>query len=109
MVIETAVVSKTVTQFYKGERKFDSKVRYEERFRYTPEQIENLLIPSRSGSKISLRELSFIGTHSGPAFVYRKGNSRFIISKFSVRGRDPGSTIAEAQEKVTQTSTFPLL
>ncbi|UHG94356.1 efflux RND transporter permease subunit [Spirosoma oryzicola] len=106
-VIETAVGGKTVTQFYEGERKFDIKVRYDERFRYTPEQIENLLIPSRSGSKIPLRELAFIGTHSGPAFVYREGNSRFIAIKFSVRGRDLGSTIAEAQEKVAQTVKLP--
>ncbi|WP_080236852.1 efflux RND transporter permease subunit [Spirosoma rigui] len=106
-VIETAVGGKTVTQFYEGERKFDIKVRYDERFRYTPEQIENLLIPSRSGSKIPLKELAFIGTHAGPAFVYREGNARFIAIKFSVRGRDLGSTIAEAQEKVAQTIKLP--
>jgi cobalt-zinc-cadmium resistance protein CzcA len=106
-VIETAVGGKTVTQFYEGERKFDIKVRYDERFRYTPEQIENLLIPSRSGSKIPLKELALTGTHAGPAFVYREGNARFIAIKFSVRGRDLGSTIAEAQEKVAQTVKLP--
>lgn len=106
-VIETAIGGKTVTQYYEGERRFDIKVRYDERFRYAPEQIENLLVPTRSGSKIPLSELADIGTRSGPAFVYRENNARFIAIKFSVRGRDLGSTIAEAQQKVAQQVKLP--
>ena len=101
-VIETAIGGKTVTQFYEGERHFDIKVRYDERFRFAPEQIANLLVPTRSGSKIPLKELADISTKSGPAFVYRENNARFIAIKFSVRGRDLGSTIAEAQKKVSE-------
>lgn len=106
-VIETAIGGKTVTQYYEGERRFDIKVRYDERFRYSPEQIENLLVPTRSGSKIPLKELADIGTRSGAAFVYRENNARFIAIKFSVRGRDLGSTIAEAQQKVGQQVKLP--
>jgi len=106
-VIETAIGGKTVTQYYEGERRFDVKVRYAESFRYSPEQIENLLVPTRSGSKIPLKELATIGTRSGAAFVYREGNQRFIAIKFSVRGRDLGSTIAEAQQKVGQVVKLP--
>lgn len=106
-VIETAVGGKTVTQYYEGERHFDIKVRYAESFRYSPELIANLLVPTREGSKIPLKELADIGERSGPAFVYRENNARFIAIKFSVRGRDLGSTIAEAQKKVGQQVKLP--
>ncbi|PRY36012.1 cobalt-zinc-cadmium resistance protein CzcA [Spirosoma oryzae] len=106
-VIETAIGGKTATQLYEGERHFDVKVRYDERFRFAPEQIANLLVPTRSGSKIPLKELADIGTRSGPAFVYRENNARFIAIKFSVRGRDLGSTIAEAQQKVGAAVKLP--
>ncbi len=106
-VIETAIGGKTVTQYYEGERRFDIKVRYDERFRYAPDQIANLLVPTRSGSRIPLKELADIGTRSGPAFVYRENNARFIAIKFSVRGRDLGSTIAEAQRAVGQRVKLP--
>ena len=106
-VIETAIGGKTVTQYYEGERRFDVKVRYGEQFRYSPELIENLLVPTRSGSKIPLKELAYIGIQSGPAFIYRENNARFIAIKFSVRGRDLGSTIDEAQKKVAQQVKLP--
>lgn len=106
-VIETAIGGKTATQFYEGERHFDIKVRYDERFRYSPDLVANLMVPTRAGSKIPLKELAQIGTRSGPAFVYRENNARFIAIKFSVRNRDLGSTIAEAQKKVAQTVTLP--
>ncbi len=106
-VIETAIGGKTASQFYEGERRFNIKVRYDERFRYSPGLIENLLVPTRSGSKIPLKELADISTKSGPAFVYRENNARFIAIKFSVRGRDLGSTIAEAQRKVADAIKLP--
>jgi cobalt-zinc-cadmium resistance protein CzcA len=101
-VIEMAVGGKTVSQFYEKERRFDIKVRYNEAFRYSKEQIANLLVPTRTGAKIPLREIADIRVVDGPAFIYREGNQRFIALKFSVRGRDLGSTIAEAQKKVGQ-------
>jgi cobalt-zinc-cadmium resistance protein CzcA len=55
-----------------------------------------------NGSKISIKEISTITSQTGPAFIYRDNNMRYIAVKFSVRGRDLGSTIAEAQEKVAK-------
>ncbi|CCG98243.1 heavy metal efflux pump, CzcA family [Fibrella aestuarina BUZ 2] len=106
-VIETAIGGKTVTQYFEGERRYDVKVRYGEQFRYSPELIENLLVPTRSGAKVPLKEIATIGTQSGPAFVYRENSARFIAIKFSVRGRDLGSTIAEAQKTVAQKVKLP--
>lgn len=101
-VIEMAVGGKTVSQFYEDERRFDIKVRYNEAYRYSAEKIRNLLVPTRTGSKIPLKEIARLYNVSGPAFVYREGNQRFIAVKFSVRGRDLGSTIAEAQKTVNK-------
>src|SRR5690606_38123327 len=64
------------------------------------EQIANITIPTIDGNRVLLKELADIRPETGPAFVYREGNHRFIAVKFSVRGRDLGSTIKEAQDKV---------
>ncbi len=99
-IVEMAVGGKKVSTLYEGERRFDIRVRYSPEFRKSETAIEKLLIPCSNGTKIPLREIADIKLQNGPAFVYREGNLRFIPIKFSVRGRDLGSTIAEAQKKV---------
>lgn len=99
-VIEMAIGGKAATQLYEGERKFDVRVRYQKEYRATQQEIENLMVPSNDGAKVPLKEIAGIQTLTGPAFVYRDNNMRYIAVKFSVRERDLGSTIAEAQEKV---------
>lgn len=101
-VIEMALGGKAATQLYEGERKFDIRIRYQKDFRDTQEKIEQLMIPTQDGSKIPLKSISSMRTVTGPAFVYRDNNKRYIPVKFSVRGRDLGSTIKEAQEKVNK-------
>ncbi|MEN0054519.1 MAG: CusA/CzcA family heavy metal efflux RND transporter [Mucilaginibacter sp.] len=99
-VIEMAIGGKAATTLYEGERKFDIRIRYQKQFRDTQDKIENLMVPTLNGSKIAIKEISNITTQTGPAFIYRDNNMRYIAVKFSVRGRDLGSTIAEAQQKV---------
>ncbi|MDN3546774.1 efflux RND transporter permease subunit [Mucilaginibacter aquaedulcis] len=99
-VIEMAIGGKAATTLYEGERKFDIRIRYQKQFRDTQDKIENLMVPTMNGSKIAIKEISNITTQTGPAFIYRDNNMRYIAVKFSVRGRDLGSTIAEAQQKV---------
>jgi cobalt-zinc-cadmium resistance protein CzcA len=82
-------------------------LRYQEQYRGTQEVIENLMVPTLDGSKIPLKEVADMGTTTGPAFIYRDNNSRYITVKFSVRGRDLGSTIKEAQEKVGAAIQLP--
>src|SRR6185295_9128416 len=50
--------------------------------------------------KIPLKEIATIKKVTGPAFIYRDNTRRFIGVKFSIRERDLGSTIADAQERV---------
>jgi cobalt-zinc-cadmium resistance protein CzcA len=101
-IIEMAVGGKKVSTFYEGERRFDIRVRYSPEFRKSEKEIGKLLVPCANGTKIPLRSIAEIKLENGAAFVYREGNLRFIPIKFSVRGRDLGSTIAEAQQKVNE-------
>jgi len=101
-VIEMAIGGKAATELYEGERRFDIRIRYQKQFRDTQEKIENLMVPTLNGSKIAIKEIATIKTITGPAFIYRDNNTRHIAVKFSNRGRDLGSTIAEAQAKVAQ-------
>ncbi len=106
-VIEMAIGGKAVSQVFEGERKFDLRLRYDVPYRSTPDQIGNLLVPNLNGGKVKLQEIADIGNVAGPAFIYRENNSRFIAIKFSVRGRDLGSTIAEAQQLVKKNVALP--
>ncbi len=106
-VIEMAIGGKAATQLYEGERKFDIRIRYQKDFRNTQNTIEALMVPTSDGAKVPLKEIADIKTITGPAFIYRDNNMRYIAVKFSVRGRDLGSTIAEAQEKVTGAVALP--
>ena len=101
-VIEMAIGGKTASILYEGERKFDIRVRYGESYRRSEDDIMRLMVPTLRGSKIPLREIATIREVTGPAFVYRDNNKRFIGVKFSVRERDLGGTIAEAQERVNK-------
>ncbi|GAB3334581.1 CusA/CzcA family heavy metal efflux RND transporter [Larkinella ripae] len=99
-VIEMAIGGKTASILYEGERRFDIRVRYQDEYRQNEEDIMRLMVPTLKGGLIPLREIATVQKQTGPAFIYRDINQRFIGVKFSVRGRDLGSTIAEAQQKV---------
>jgi cobalt-zinc-cadmium resistance protein CzcA len=106
-VIEMALGGKAATQLYEGERKFDIRVRYKKDYRDTEEKIRNLMVPAQDGTKIPIKEIADIRTLTGPAFIYRDNNTRYIAVKFSVRGRDLGSTIADAQKTIKSNVNFP--
>ena len=101
-VIEMAIGGKSASTFYQQERKFDIRIRYPEDYRNTEQAISELRVPTIHGSKVPLKLIADIKTITGPAFVYRDKNTRFIAIKFSIRERDMGSTIAEAQQKVNK-------
>ncbi|AZQ63395.1 efflux RND transporter permease subunit [Flammeovirga pectinis] len=102
-VIEMAIGGKAATELYEDERRFDIRVRYQEEYRNDTQAIGNIKVPTLDGGMVQLREIADISTKTGPAFVYRSGGERFVAITFSVRGRDLGSAVAEAQEKVEGT------
>lgn len=106
-IIEMAIGGKTATRFFEQEKKFDVRVRYEGSYRKSEQEIKELKVASLKGNKVPLKEIAEIKAVTGPAFIYRDNNKRFIAIKFSIRERDLGSTIAEAQEKVNAQVTIP--
>lgn len=99
-VIEMAIGGKAATQFYEGNRKFDVRIRFYKEYRKSENEISNIMIPTINGAKVPLKEIAKIYTVTGPLLIFRDDNKRFCAVKFSIRGRDMGSTIAEAQKKV---------
>lgn len=106
-VLEMAFGGKTVTQKYEDEKKFDVRIRYAKEYRKDENDIANIKVPTIDKVKIPLKEICSIQKNTGPAFIYRDNTKRFIGVKFSVRERDLGSTIAEAQEKVNKNIQLP--
>jgi heavy metal efflux system protein len=106
-VIEMAIGGKTATMKYEGEMKFDIRIRYDQAYRKNEEDIMMLMIPTIKDQKIPLKEIASIKQITGPAFIYRDNTKRFIGVKFSVRERDLGSTIAEAQANVKASIKLP--
>ena len=101
-VVEMAIGGKAATQFYEGEKIFDVRVRFQKEYRDNEDKIGEILIPTMDGKHVPLKEIADIKFVTGPTFIYRDGSSRYIGVGFSVRDRDLGSTIKEAQEKVNQ-------
>lgn len=106
-VIEMAIGGKAATKIYEGEKSFDLRIRYPESFRESEAAIGNLTVPTLRGNKIPLKEIAEINHITGPSMIYRDKHMRYGAIKFSVRGRDLGSTIKEAQEKVQEQVKIP--
>jgi cobalt-zinc-cadmium resistance protein CzcA len=106
-VIEMAIGGKAATTFYENERTFDVMLRFEQQFRDDEQKIGDILIPTMDGKQVPLKEIADIEFVTGPAFIYREGSSRYVGVGFSIRDRDLGSTIDEAQAKVAAKVTLP--
>jgi cobalt-zinc-cadmium resistance protein CzcA len=110
-VIQAAMGGTIATTVLEGDRHFDVAVRYPEEFRNSVEKIGNIKVayatPNGANAYISLRELATISLDTGAAWIYHEGGERFIPVKFSVRGRDLGSTVSEAQARIAKSVTLP--
>ncbi len=105
--IETAVGGKTVSEVLRGERVYDLVPRYLPQYRDTKEAIANIRLLAPSGERVSLAQLCHVQTADGASEIYREGNSRYVAIKYSVRGRDLGSTVEEAIRKVNHDVKLP--
>jgi heavy metal efflux system protein len=105
--IQTAVGGNAVSQVLQGERKYDLVMRYQAPYRNTREAIENIRLLAPTGERVSLAQLSKIDVSDGASEIYREANSRYVAIKYSVRGRDLGSTVEEAIKKVKDKVKLP--
>ncbi|MBS1857034.1 MAG: efflux RND transporter permease subunit, partial [Acidobacteria bacterium] len=105
--VETAVGGKAVSQVLQGERRYDIAIRYLPQYRDTVDAIRDIRILAPSGERVSLGQLCTTSVQDGASMIYRENNSRYIALKYSVRGRDLGSTVEEAIAKVNRQVKLP--
>jgi cobalt-zinc-cadmium resistance protein CzcA len=105
--IETAVGGKAVSEVLIGEEHYDLVVRYQAPYRTTEDEIANLRIVAPSGERVALGQLCDVRIEDGASMIYRENNSRYIAIKYSVRGRDLGSTVRDAIRDVNQKVQLP--
>jgi heavy metal efflux system protein len=105
--IQTAVGGNALSQVLIGEQRYDLVLRYSADYRDTKEAIERIRLLSPAGERVSLAQLTKVSETDGGSEIYREANSRYVAIKFSVRGRDLGSTVEEAMKKVDSGVKLP--
>jgi len=105
--IQTAAGGSALTQVLQGEARYDLVLRYLPQYRTTREAIEGIRLLSPSGERVSLAQLCKIKQQDGGSEIYREENQRYVAIKYSVRGRDLGSTVEEAMKKVNAKVQLP--
>jgi heavy metal efflux system protein len=105
--IQTAVGGNPLTQVQQGEARYDVTVRYLPKYRDTKDAIENVRLLSPSGERVSMAQVTNATEDDGAEEIYREGGQRYIAIKYSVRGRDLGSTVEEAINKVDHQVQLP--
>jgi cobalt-zinc-cadmium resistance protein CzcA len=106
-VIEIAVAGKAASQLYEENRSFDISVRLPEEKRNSMEAIRNLLITTKTGVNVPLEQLAEVQMIEGPAQISRQDGVRRIGIEMNITGRDIGSFVAEAKEKIKAQVKLP--
>jgi heavy metal efflux system protein len=110
-VIQAALGGTVATTIFEGDRQFGVAVRYPLEYRDSIEKIRNIKVASQNSgganAYIPLSELATITLDTGASWIYHESGERFIPVKFSVRERDLGSTVAEAQARIAKNVKLP--
>ena len=113
-VVQTAIGGQSAGDLYEGssDRHFPMIVRLAAPFRQNLDAIRHIPIAAAAGSgtgviQISLEDVADVKLVSGAAFIYREQQQRYVPIKFSVRGRDLGGAVLEAQRAVDSAVTLP--
>ena len=106
-VIEIAVAGKSASKLYEENRSFDITVRLPEENRNSIEAIENILVPTTTGMNIPLAQLADVKMIEGPVQISRQDGIRRIGIEMNVSGRDIGSFVEEAKEKIKENVQLP--
>jgi heavy metal efflux system protein len=110
-VIQAAMGGAVASQVLEGDRQFDLVVRYTPDYRDSIDKIRNIKVaytaPNGANAYIPLSELATITLNTGASWVYHESVQRFIPVKFSVRGRDLGGTVEEAQARIAKNIQLP--
>jgi cobalt-zinc-cadmium resistance protein CzcA len=110
--IQAALGGAVASTVLEGDRQFNLTVRFAPQARNTLEAIGNVKVgyqtPSGGAAYIPLRDLANISLDTGASYIYHEATKRFIPIKFSVRGRDLGSTVADSQQRIAKNVKLPV-
>ncbi|RTL36057.1 MAG: efflux RND transporter permease subunit [Candidatus Melainabacteria bacterium] len=106
-IIRAALAGQAVTEVIEGTMRFDVLIRFHEDYRSTPEQIGNIFIIAPTGARIKLSQIANIHMDNGFVTVNRENGQRRTAVLVNVRGRDLGSFVADAQERVAKNVKIP--
>ncbi|MFL9823459.1 efflux RND transporter permease subunit [Rhodoplanes sp. SY1] len=112
-VVQAAIGGQQVARVYEGEMNFALTVRLAPEYRANVDAIRSIPValpnadPKLPTSYVPLGELGEVKLVTGAAYIYRENSQRFVPLKYSVRGRDLGSTVEEAQEKIAEKVPLP--
>lgn len=110
-VVQAALGGTTATTLLEADRQFNVTLRLAPEYRDSIDAIRNIKVgyqtPAGVNAYIPLSEVANISLDTGASYIYHESNQRFIPVKFSVRGRDLGGTVAEAQERIKQNVQLP--
>jgi heavy metal efflux system protein len=110
-VVQAALGGTNATTVLEGDRQFSLAVRLDPKYRSSIDAIRTVKVayqtPAGTNGYVPLSELADITLDTGASFIYRERSQRYIPIKFSVRGRDLGGTVAEAQERVAKAIKLP--
>ncbi len=112
--VQAAIGGQAAGNLYEegSDRNFPMVVRLAPEYRQSVEAIRRITIgaPNTAGTgviQVPLGEVATVSLVSGSSFIYREQQQRYIPIKFSVRDRDLGSAVLEAQQKVAEQVALP--
>ena len=112
-VIQAAIGGQEITRVYEGEYNFALTIRLAPEYRGNVDAIRSIPValpntdPKSPPAYIALGDLGEVKLESGASYIYRENSQRFVPLKYSVRERDLGSTVAEAQKRVADKVPLP--
>ena len=111
-VIQAALGGAIATTLLEGDRAWNVQVRLPPEFRQSLESVRNVKVgyttPAGVNAYVPLSELADISLDTGASYIYHESRERYIPVKFSVRDRDLGGTVAEAQQRIAKNVKLPV-
>ena len=111
-VVQAALGGTVATTLLEGDRQFNITVRVAEPYRRTLESVGDIKVgyanSSGANAYIPLRELAAITLDTGASYIYHESSQRYLPIKFSVRGRDLGGAVGEAQDRIAKNIKLPV-
>ena len=110
-VIQAALGGTQASTVLEGDRQFALVVRLNPGDRRSIDDVRNVKVAYQNAaggtSYIALKDVATISLDTGASYIYHERNERYLPVKFSVRGRDLGSTVADAQAKMAERIKLP--